>query len=73
MTGTTPAMDALASSMQRRVTEFVVSSPAFQKACNTAFDAIDMRGSGRVPVAHVGLAAACFFQVCLLSYVICWL
>ncbi|KAF8065462.1 hypothetical protein HT031_003063 [Scenedesmus sp. PABB004] len=54
-------MEHLASA-SRNVAAFVRSSDQFQAACSAAFDQVDVRGTGRVPISHVALATCYFFR-----------
>lgn len=51
----------------KKVEDFVRKSDQFQHACTTAFDMVDSRGLGRVPVGHVALAAVYFFRWAVLA------
>lgn len=49
--------------VSKKVEDFIRKSDQFQTACNSAFDQVDVRGLGSIPISHVALATVYFFRV----------
>uniref|UniRef100_A0A383WFM1 Uncharacterized protein n=1 Tax=Tetradesmus obliquus TaxID=3088 RepID=A0A383WFM1_TETOB len=48
--------------VSKKVEDFIRKSDQFQTACNSAFDQVDVRGLGSIPISHVALATVYFFR-----------
>eukprot|EP00882_Tetradesmus_deserticola_P019403 GHRQ01020884.1.p2 GENE.GHRQ01020884.1~~GHRQ01020884.1.p2 ORF type:complete len:162 (+),score=47.31 GHRQ01020884.1:206-691(+) len=48
--------------VSKNVEDFIRKSDQFQKACDSAFDQVNVKGLRTIPISHVALATVYFFK-----------